>query len=63
MNRRGVVTLVVATLSTFLVLRGAIVVTFGGTVVHRSPVVLDVVASVAVALLACRARRVIEGRR
>ena len=58
-DRRGVVLLVstfVVALATF---RGALVALFGGVVVERSPIVVDVLGALLVALVACRARRVL----
>lgn len=58
-DRRGVVLLVstfVVALATF---RGALVALFGGIVVERSPIVVDVLGALLVALVACRARRIL----
>ena len=58
-DRRGVALLVstfVVALATF---RGALVALSGGIVVERSPIVVDVLGALLVALVACRARRVL----
>ena len=50
-------------MSTFVValatFRGALVALFGGVVVERSPIVVDVLGALLVALVACRLRRVL----
>lgn len=63
-NRRGVLVLVSTFVVSLAVLRGALLALFGEPVGVRAPLWWDVATALVVALLACRARVVLdEGER